>query len=261
MCEQYFVNNERTQLYCRKFGQGKPVVLMHGACVDSDFFMNLAKCLSKHFCVIVYDRRGYSRSGSRTEDDFSIEEQAKDVALIIESVGEPCSVFAHSAATTIGVELMSRYPNLVTKLILYEPPIAECLPTGHKSLSVLTAIVEMIRNGKYQRALHLFMPLIGAADDRAPVDVMPNYYEKQNSIHFIKNEFYQVFYYQPDYSKISAADLYVCLGEQDMESHHAVIAKEFAKRSGKKVIYFPGRHNAPHDLPEEFAYMLSGILL
>lgn len=259
MYREYYVTSDDARLYCRRYGNGKPMVLMHGACVDSDFFSDLAHMLAEHFSVITFDRRGYSRSSSPEDHLFSIPAQARDAAAVIRSVGEPCNVLAHSAATVIGMELAVRNPELLNKLLLYEAPIAECLPLEHEALPLLSRIMEMVRSGKYQRALNLFLPLIGPADRRAPSEKQRGFYDRKNSIHFMMHEFYQVFYYHPDYQGLAKGNVTVGVGELSADTHHGPIAAELARRTGAQLLYFPGRHNAPHDLPKEFAYMLTGL--
>ena len=71
-----------TFLHGRQYGDdGSPVVLIHGACVDADFWNDCAAHLSKHHRVFTYDRRGYGRN--EETDDHSIHIQAEDACRLI----------------------------------------------------------------------------------------------------------------------------------------------------------------------------------
>ena len=68
-----------TTIYCRRRGSGDPLLMIHGACTDSDFFSETAALLSSHYTVVTYDRRGYGRSSEVSTQDHSIAVQAADI--------------------------------------------------------------------------------------------------------------------------------------------------------------------------------------
>ena len=45
-----FVPSAGAQLFCRVRGAGKPLLLIHGAVCDSDFFEDAASVLASEFC-------------------------------------------------------------------------------------------------------------------------------------------------------------------------------------------------------------------
>ena len=51
MMDTFFSPVSDGKLYCRKYGQGLPIILIHGACVDSDFFHDTAQILARQFSV------------------------------------------------------------------------------------------------------------------------------------------------------------------------------------------------------------------
>ena len=100
-------------------------ILIHGACVDSDFFHDTAQILARQFSVYTYDRRGYGRSNSCT--DHTILTQVEDVVGLIRQISTPCHIVAHSGGTVIAMELAAKHPSLVRKLVLHEPIDTECM--------------------------------------------------------------------------------------------------------------------------------------
>ena len=261
MYKEYEVFHNGNQLYCRRYGVGEPIVLIHGACVDCDFYHNAAESLSRRYSVTTYDRRGSGRSDIPKGGDYSVKTQAADAAAVIRDIGSPCYVVAHSAATTIGMELAASYPELVRMLMLHEVPVVECLAAGSPIIQTLETVRELIHAGKYTRALNRFMPLIGPADERKPVEVEDtSLYSKKNSYTFIRYEFENIFYYSPQYERLQSRQVITSVGERSLSTHYGEITVEFAKRIGAPLRYLPGGHNSPNELPYEFAGFISGTI-
>lgn len=60
----YITSHDGTELFCRDWGTGKPVVLIHGWPLNGDMWEKQATFLAEHgLRVITYDRRGFGRSG------------------------------------------------------------------------------------------------------------------------------------------------------------------------------------------------------
>ena len=262
MYSEFTVSNGDVRLYCRRFGEGVPILLIHGACVDCDFWRETAEYLSKRFMVITYDRRGYSRSTVPSDNDFSIRTQADDAARIIQHISQPACVIAHSGGATIALELISEHPELVKQCILYEAPVCDCLPEDSELLGVLHAISKMISEGNYTRALNQFWRLMGCQDDRARLS-LPEEIENlmQNSRIFIQHEFDSTFYYHPKYDLLRTAKIFIAKGDLSDRDHTNAIASVFSAKISGEVVYYPGMHNCAFDLPASFAYMSAGVLL
>lgn len=50
------------------------------------------------------------------------------------------------------------------------------------------------------------------------------------------------------------------VGEKSADGSYPTAAKRFAELVGARLLYFPGYHNLPEDLPEEFAVCVLGAL-
>ena len=126
----FIIEATDTFLHGRQYGDdGSPVVLIHGACVDADFWNDCAAHLSKHHRVFTYDRRGYGRN--EETDDHSIHIQAEDACRLIRLIGEPCFVVGHSAGSLIAMELALTHPELIRGIFLYEPVKNDLLDGEH----------------------------------------------------------------------------------------------------------------------------------
>lgn len=75
--------NDGTQLYYKDWGQGRPIVLIHGWPLDADMWEAQAPALAyAGFRVISYDRRGFGRS-DQPWTGFDYNTMSDDLATII----------------------------------------------------------------------------------------------------------------------------------------------------------------------------------
>lgn len=103
-------------------GSGPPVLLVHGAGAYAGLFRPCAELLAPSHRVVSYDRRGCSRSMHAPVRRMGI--HVDDAAhLIREHIGEPVTVVGWSAGAVIALRLAMSHAELVTALVLAEPPL------------------------------------------------------------------------------------------------------------------------------------------
>src|SRR6476620_9818838 len=122
------VNGAR--LYYEKQGAGPSILLIPGSTGDAGHFSRSADLLADEFTVVVYDRRGNSRSPRPPGWTVtSVAEQADDAAGLIRALGlAPAVVFGASAGGPIALDLMLRHGHLVRAGILQDPSVFSVLP-------------------------------------------------------------------------------------------------------------------------------------
>ena len=102
----------------QRIGTGPPVVLAHGAALDSRMWDPQTSALSDEFTVVAWDEPGYGQS-SDLPATFGLADYAACLAAVIESVGLGA---AHVAGLSWGgsvvLELYRLRPDLVATLIL-----------------------------------------------------------------------------------------------------------------------------------------------
>lgn len=77
--------DDGTALYLKEWGDGPPVVLIHGWPLSADSFDDQALALAEHgYRVIAYDRRGFGRS-DQPWDGYDYDTLADDLAAVIEA--------------------------------------------------------------------------------------------------------------------------------------------------------------------------------
>lgn len=76
-----------TQLYVKDWGEGRPVILIHGWPLNADSWETQAVGLAEAgYRVISYDRRGFGRS-EQPWDGYDYDTLADDLAAVIEATG------------------------------------------------------------------------------------------------------------------------------------------------------------------------------
>jgi pimeloyl-ACP methyl ester carboxylesterase len=78
---------DRVNLYVKDWGQGRPVILLHGWPLSADTFDDLSLAIAKHgMRAIAYDRRGFGRS-DQPFTGYDYDTLADDLAAVIEATG------------------------------------------------------------------------------------------------------------------------------------------------------------------------------
>lgn len=111
------------ELFYEITGSGDCLVLTHGSWTDGTGWDPAGARLAERYQVVVWDRRGHSRSqagdgpGSRAED-------AADLAGLIEHVsGAPVHVAGNSYGAIVTLTLLTARPDLVATATVHEPPL------------------------------------------------------------------------------------------------------------------------------------------
>jgi esterase len=107
------------KLYYREYGQGRPVIMLHGLFGFSDNLQTLAKGLSETCWVMTPDHRNHGRSPHT--DTHSYPEMAEDVRRFMEEKGVLQAAFVgHSMGGKVAMQLALDHPELVEKLVVVD---------------------------------------------------------------------------------------------------------------------------------------------
>jgi len=116
-------------LYYEMQGMGPSVLCIAGTTGDAGHFAQVAAGLADEFTVVIYDRRGNSRSPRpQGWTQTSVPEQAEDAAALLQALQlTPAVVFGTDAGGRIGLDLLTRFPHLLRGVILHEPVLSSVL--------------------------------------------------------------------------------------------------------------------------------------
>ncbi len=96
------------------YGQGKPIVLIHGWAMHTGIWRKFAQNLAKNCQVICLDLPGHGLS--ETVEPYTLENISK--ALITEMPESPCRILGWSLGATVALALATDYPQRVNSLII-----------------------------------------------------------------------------------------------------------------------------------------------
>ncbi len=106
------------ELYYEEYGEGVPLLLLHGWTQTSSFWQPFLEELSANHKVYVLDLHGHGKSGI-LEDDFSIQRAAADVADFIRSKDlAPTAAVGMSFGAILLLEIASANPDLLQSMVL-----------------------------------------------------------------------------------------------------------------------------------------------
>jgi pimeloyl-ACP methyl ester carboxylesterase len=151
------VRSDGCDLYYEEAGDGVPVLLVHPAGATASTWGSATDELARLGRVIVYDRRGYARSGG--EPVRSMSAHTADAAAILEDLQAPSAVVVGtSAGAAIAVDLAIRRPDLVRAVVAHEFPwgFARHLPSVSQ-LAALAAIGSLLLRGRHTDAAEVLL--------------------------------------------------------------------------------------------------------
>jgi pimeloyl-ACP methyl ester carboxylesterase len=119
------------QLYYREFGQGEPVVILHGLLGFSDNWQTLAKALAQTHRVITPDLRNHGRSPHATTHTYP--EMAQDLTALLDHLSlDAATLVGHSMGGKVAMQLALNQPERVARLVVVD--IAPGAAPGHHEI-------------------------------------------------------------------------------------------------------------------------------
>jgi pimeloyl-ACP methyl ester carboxylesterase len=116
-------------VYYAVYGQGPPVILLHGGLANADYWGNQIKALMARRTVIAMDSRGHGRS-TRDARPYGYDLMADDVVGLMDFLNVPkADVVGWSDGGILGLDLAIRHKDRVGKVFAFA---ANTVPSGVK---------------------------------------------------------------------------------------------------------------------------------
>ena len=134
------ISGDGTRIAYRRSGEGPPLVLVHGTAANHGRWNPVLPTLEERFTVYAVDRRG--RGGSGDGHGYAVHREFEDVAVVLDSIGEPVNLLGHSYGALLALEAALLTSN-IRKLVLYDPGMEagdEIYP--HEVIEQLEALLE-----------------------------------------------------------------------------------------------------------------------
>ena len=106
------------EMYSEIHGEGRPLVLLHGAYMTIDSFGDLLPALASDRQVIAVELQGHGRTAD-VDRPITYEGMADDVAALIRELGlSEVDVYGYSMGGGVALQLAIRHPELLRKLVV-----------------------------------------------------------------------------------------------------------------------------------------------
>jgi pimeloyl-ACP methyl ester carboxylesterase len=113
-----YIEANGLKIYYEAYGEGTPLVLIHGGTATSQSWASHLPAFAKHFQVFAPDSRGHGRTENPT-GELGYRVMADDVAALVGALGlQRPLVLGYSDGGQIALELGMRYPGLARALVL-----------------------------------------------------------------------------------------------------------------------------------------------
>lgn len=167
------------RLYYELHGNGEPLALVHGSWSDASVWQLVVPALAESFRVLVYDRRGHSRS-ERPDTQGSVDEDGHDLAGLLEALDlAPAHVVTNSYGGNIALRLAARRPSVFRSLSCHEPPLWGLLEDDPDSQEMreqgarsIESVARRISEGDHEGAARQFVEEVafgpGAWEEQLP---------------------------------------------------------------------------------------------
>ncbi len=101
------------------YGQGSPVVFLHGGLANTDYWGKQVPAVAAHHIVILMDSRGHGRS-TRDVRPYGYDLMADDVVALLDSLKIPkADVVGWSDGGILGIDLALRHKDRVGKVFAF----------------------------------------------------------------------------------------------------------------------------------------------
>lgn len=125
-------SHDGTELFCRRWGDGPPVLFVHGWAMSSDAWQSaMLRTVSAGFQAIAYDRRGHGRSDDPGRG-YDYDSLADDLAAVIEEFDlKDATLVGHSMGCGEIARYLTRYgDDRIARVVMVAPFLPYPLKTA-----------------------------------------------------------------------------------------------------------------------------------
>ena len=160
---------QRPDLHVETWGDGTPVVLVHGSlATGADEWVEQRPLAEQGFRLLVLDRRAYGRSPAADGEDFRAD--ADDIADLL---GTGAHIVGHSYGGLGAMLAAARRPDATRSLTLLEPAAAGCGRQDEAWCTFVDDVTAMWRDDLDDRAWVIrFLQAVGSDPDEFPAEML-----------------------------------------------------------------------------------------
>lgn len=246
-------------------GSGPVLLLIPGGAMPSEAFAGLQAALADRFTVVRYDGRGMGPSRfTGAPHAITVAGQADDALALIDAVSpdEPAFVFGSSGGALTGLDLVTRHPERVRRLVAHEPPLTHLLGDAADPAED-GRIMQVYREQGPVAGMLAFMGSTGLdaeQQDAPPPD--PEFVARLvgNFDVFFAHMWAGIAAFRADVDALRSRPVVLGVGE-DSDQAAERAARELARLLGQEPVAFVGQHTGFAEEPERFAEELAPLLV
>jgi pimeloyl-ACP methyl ester carboxylesterase len=234
---------------CEVIGDGPPLLAVHGSTADRHRWIVVQDALAARYRLHLMDRRGRGLSAEEGDDGYALELDADDIRALVEAIGEPVLVLAHSYGGACSLEAATDCDG-IARMLVYEPAFGT--PGGPIFPTEALADVEVaLAADDREAALTIFFTRVLLLDDGA-VDAMRGtriWQARLTAVHTLVREARAANAYRIDPARMSAvgAPVRLLLGTESTSALARAAHAAQAAVPGAELVELPGHGHAAMD--------------
>ena len=247
-------------IHYKTAGRGPVLLLLPGGDGDAESFDLSLPDLTDRFKVVIFDRRGLSRSALEDPlQQMTIERHADDALAVLATITDgPALVFGGSLGAVVALDLTVRHPERVRAVVAFEPPLPNLLSDAQRQAAITageTVQAALMAGGPFA-AMRQFSQMAGVnAIDCEPGVPIASPQRAANFIFFLTRDAPAVWRYRLDLSRLSEISDRIVpaagINSADAWPHRAAAA--LAGGLKRPLVHFAGDHAGFVRHPRSFA--------
>jgi pimeloyl-ACP methyl ester carboxylesterase len=162
----FFVETRRGKVFVQEAGEGKPIIFIHGALLNSDLWLPQLDAFSDQFRCIAYDLRGHGRSGPSELARYSTSVFAEDLLALVDALNIRRPILCGlSMGGMTAQSFTAKYPERARALILCDTGISTSQYLTDRVLNqvigLVTPIVNVLGVSEFRRFTRLIDQCFG----------------------------------------------------------------------------------------------------
>ena len=144
-----------TKITFSEFGQGMPVIFLHGFGENKELWWQFSEHLSDKYRILLPDIPGFGDS-PLTRDNFSLKDIAEDIHEWLEEIDvKECVMIGHSMGGYITLAFAKKYPDMLKGLGLFHSSV---FADSSEKKEVRTKTIEFVEKNGVNPFMENFVP-------------------------------------------------------------------------------------------------------
>lgn len=133
------------ELSVNKFGEGCPLIILHGLYGSGSNWMSIGRALSKYFTIYLVDQRNHGNSPHHP--DFNYQVMTHDLKSFLDSNNlDKVCILGHSMGGKVAMNFALQHPDRVQKLVVIDIALRSYIQTTNGNQSIQNIVHEKIIN-------------------------------------------------------------------------------------------------------------------